>query len=78
MVPISQQLPMLLSKSMKPVVQEKPLPQILPLSRPMLLPDPLPSDQQVLFPDLVIPGPLYIKIALPGYDHDIDEVKHQK
>ena len=63
---------------LKPMVLE-PLPQVLPMSRPMPLPDTLPivPDHSVPFKGLVNPTPLDIRLlgTLPGYDNGIDDKK---
>ena len=61
------------------MVSEQPLIQVLPMPKPMLLPETLPKepDQPVTFQRLVNLKPLVIKLLgiLPGYDNDIDDVK---
>ena len=62
------------------MVLEQPLSQVLPLPRPMPLSATFCKvpDQPVSFQGLVNPRPLDIRLIgiLPGYDNDIDDVKH--
>ena len=73
-VPIITQQP-------KPVVGEQPLLQVLPMPKPMPLPDAIPKvpDQPILFQGLINPRPLDIRLlrTLPGYDEDDKDDKNQ-
>ena len=61
------------------MVPEKPLPQVLPMSRLMPLPGTIPkvADQPIPYQGLINPRPLDIRLlgTLPGYDSDIDDEK---
>ena len=61
------------------MVSDQPLPHILPMPRPMLLPDTVPKvpDQPLPFQGLVNLRPLDIRLlgTLPGYENDLDDVK---
>ena len=61
------------------MVLEQPLPQVLPIPRPVPSPDRLPKvpDQPVPFQGLINSRPLGIRlpVTLPRYDNDIDDKK---
>ena len=61
------------------MVLEQPLPQVLPMPRPMPLSETLPKvpDQSVHFQAFINPRPHDIRLlgTLPGYDNDIDDEK---
>ena len=63
------------------MVPEQPLLQVLPMPKPMPLPDALPKvpDQPIPFQGLINPRPLDIRLlgALPGYDEDDKDDKNQ-
>ena len=61
------------------MVLEHPLPQVLPMPRPMMLPNTIPKvpDQLIPYQGLINPRPLDVRLlgTLPGYDNDIDDEK---
>ena len=62
------------------MVPEQPSPQVLPMSRPMPLPDAIPKvpDQPISYQGLINTRPLDIRLlgTSPGYDNDIDDKNH--
>ena len=61
------------------MVSDQPLPQVVPMPKPIALPVTVPKvpDQTIPFQGLVNPRPLDKKLlgTLPGYDNDICDVK---
>ena len=64
------------------MVPGQPVPQVLPMSRPMPLPDAIPKapDQPILYQGLINTRSLDIRLlsTLPGYDNDIDGKTNQR
>ena len=61
------------------MVPKQPLLQVLPMPRPMPLPDTIPRvpDQPIPYQGLINPRPLDIRLLgiLPGYNNNIDDKK---